>query len=115
MVSIQGPCRDPGEHLLAERGGLLRHAPPRTRGTQAACFPTAGQEPRVRTGGTAQADTAMGQEAAWQRGGQCVNDIRREACSGGIGREGGQKGVKRLGHDLGEDSLARSAWHRRGW
>ena len=47
-------------------GRLLRHAPPRTRGAKAAFFTTEGQEHLVRTGVTAQADKAMGQDAALQ-------------------------------------------------
>jgi hypothetical protein len=69
----------------------------------------------VRTGVTAQADKAMGQDAALQRGVKFVNDIRREACGGGIGREGSQKGFKMLGNNLGEDDLAQIAWHIRRW
>ena len=57
----------------------------------------------------------MGQDAALQVGVKFVNDIRGEACGGGIGRDGGQKGFKMLGDELVEDGLARIAWHIRGW
>ena len=68
----------------------------------------------MRTGVTAQADKAVGQDAALQRGVKFVNDIRGEACGGRSGCEGGQKGFEMLGNDLVEDGLARIAWHIRG-
>ena len=67
------------------------------------------------TGVTAQADKAVGQDAALQVGVKFLHHIRGQAFGGGIGREGGQKGFEMLGNDLVEDGLARIAWHIRGW
>ena len=57
----------------------------------------------MRTGVTAQADKAMGQDAALQVGVKFVNDIIGQACGDGIGRDGGQKGFEMVGDDLVEN------------
>jgi hypothetical protein len=56
----------------------------------------------------------MGQDTALQIGVKFVNDIRGEACGGGIGRDSGQKGLQMVGDDLAEDGLARIVWHIHG-
>jgi hypothetical protein len=81
------------------------------RGTKASFFTAEGQEHLVRTGVTAQAYKAVGQDAALQVGVELLHHIIGQAFGGGIGREGGQKGFEMLGNDLVEDSLARIAWH----
>jgi hypothetical protein len=110
------PRGHPGDDLLDEMGGLLRHAPPRTGGAKAAFLTAGRQEHLVRTGVTVQADKAVGQDAVLQGGVKFVNDRRGEACGGGIGRDGGQKGLQVCGNDLVEGGLARIVWHirRRG-
>jgi hypothetical protein len=84
---------------------LLRHAPTGTRGAKAALFATEGQQYAVGTRVTAQAHKAVGQDATLQIGVKLLLHVRRQAFGGGIGREGGQKGLQVLSDDLVEDRL----------
>ena len=92
-----------GMHLLHQMGRHLRHAPSRTGGTKAALLTAERQQHLVRTGVTAQADKAVGQDAALQVGVEFLHHILRQAFGGGIGREGAQKGFEMVGNDLVED------------
>ena len=102
-ISTDSGFRDGQDHLLDEMGGLLSHAPARTRGAKAAFLTAKRQQHLVGTGVTPQADKAVGQDAALQVGIKSLDDIIGQTFGGGIDLEGGQKRFQMLGDDLVED------------
>src|SRR5919109_1992248 len=88
----------------------LGHPPAGTRRTKPAPLATAGQQQLLVTGVTAQAEKAMGENAALHIVVKLTSYIRRQACGIGVGVERGEKGLEMVRDHFIEHRVARIAW-----